>query len=349
MARMKLRNPKGKVAIAGAGAIAVVHSLAAPAADLKVTAVASKGGSSARHLAGNIDARKVSLDALPAGAPLLIVATPPSSHEQFALQGLAAGADVLIEKPVAPTLAAADRLIDAAASPDAGRMLVAENLIHSPFWSVVMERRAELGRLGHLSGRVVQTPPEWGHFLQPLTDGGVLFDLGVHPVALMLLLADEPVVSVSAELSSQRSDGADDWASLRIRFASGLVAELETSWRQDPEQGEEAHWALQAASNDAVVRLEFAPEPHVEFNGDEIHVEMRHSAPDPRLESLGYVDQLIDFADRSSSRGQTLTQARDVLEVICAAYASAGNGGAEVTLPFDGDLSATPMQLWRGV
>ncbi len=37
-----------------------------------------------------------------------------------------------------------------------------------------------------------------------------------------------------------------------------------------------------------------------------------------------------------------------MLEVICAAYRSAGSGGDEVTLPFDGDRTATPLQLWKG-
>ena len=59
------------VALAGAGAIAVVHALAAPSAGCRVTAVASAGGSSARHLAGQLDeqvrhaVRAVPIDDLP--------------------------------------------------------------------------------------------------------------------------------------------------------------------------------------------------------------------------------------------------------------------------------------------
>ena len=39
---------------------------------------------------------------------------------------------------------------------------------------------------------------------------------------------------------------------------------------------------------------------------------------------------------------------RDVLELICAAYASAGRGGAWVALPFDGPRDRTPLELWLG-
>ena len=48
------------------------------------------------------------------------------------------------------------------------------------------------------------------------------------------------------------------------------------------------------------------------------------------------------------SRAMSSDAARDVLEVICAAYASAGDGGTEVPVPFAGDRTLTPMHLWRG-
>ena len=70
-----------------------------------------------------------------------------------------------------------------------------------------------------------------------------------------------------------------------------------------------------------------------------------HERTDPRLEQLGYVDQLLDLVG-DATVGQTAEQARLVLEVICAAYASAGSA-EPVSLPFTGDRSATPMQLWR--
>ena len=39
---------------------------------------------------------------------------------------------------------------------------------------------------------------------------------------------------------------------------------------------------------------------------------------------------------------------RVVLDVVCAAYASAGAGGTEVPLPFSGRRDRTPLELWRG-
>ena len=347
LGRLRRRRAGATVALGGAGYIAVVHALAAQSAGMRVTAVASNGGSSARHLAGELDARRCRPDDLPAGADVLVVATPPDHHVDLALQGLAAGAAVLVEKPLAPTLADADRLIDAARRVEqAGapvRIRCAENLVHAPFWRAALQRRPSLGPLGHLSLRTRQPPPDWGHFARPLEAGGVLFDLGPHPVALVLGLADEPVVGVSARLTSTRDDGADDDASLRIRFVSGLVAELDVSWTADTPL-----WDAQAASDRGVLRIELLPEVLLEHDGEPVALPSRYEVADPRLEQFGYVDQLLDLHDGSPERGQDLDAALLVLEVICAAYCSAGRDGAEVTLPFEGDRHATPMSLWRG-
>lgn len=341
------------VALAGAGAIAVVHALAAPEAGCRVTAVASAGGSSARHLAGQLDeqgrhpVRNVAVEQLPAGADLLVVATPPDSHSELVLVGLAAGADVLVEKPLTTTLAEADRLVEAASAPGAPLLRCAENLLHAPAWTAAVAHRRGMGTLGHLSAATRGTPPSWGHFERPLTAGGVLFDLGPHPLALVMELAAERVVGVSATLSSTRADGADDDASVSLRFTSGLVASVDVSWTAD-----EPEWSVQAASDDSVVRLELYPEVTLEVNGEAVGIPSRYpGAADVRLERMGYIDQLRSIAAEATgtpvASGQGPEAARDVLEVICAAYASAGAGGAEVPVPFTGDRTRTPMQLWH--
>ena len=348
------RKRKPSIAIAGAGYIAVVHALAADSAGAKVTAVASASGKSARHLAGELDAKKVSPEALPAGAEFLIVATPPAQHAELAVQGLQAGASVLVEKPLATTLAEADRIVSAAVSAAAavagqsakpgGVLRCAENLLHSPVWAQAVTLRAGLGPLTHLSLRTLQSPPDWGHFAQPLSAGGVLFDLGPHALALALGLADEPVLAVSASLSSTRQDGADDSAAVVLRFESGLRASIEISW-----VSEITVWEAQASSDSGVLRIELIPEVLLEHNGDSVAIALRHPQADATLEQFGYVDQLLDLISRDPNRpGQTAEQARSILEIICAAYQSAAHEGTEVQLPFDGDRSLTPMRLWKG-
>jgi hypothetical protein len=104
---------------------------------------------------------------------------------------------------------------------------------------------------------------------------------------------------------------------------------------------------VQAAADDGVVRLELYPDVVVEADGEPVDLPpVRADAADPALDRFGYIDQLADLA-AGGPAGQTADAARVVLDVICAAYASAGTGGAEMTLPFEGDRTRTPMQLWR--
>jgi predicted dehydrogenase len=261
-----------------------------------------------------------------------------------------------VEKPLATTLAEADRIVSAAAaattaaaaagqSANSGAVLrCAENLLHSPVWAQAVTLRAALGPLTHLSLRTLQPPPDWGHFAQPLSAGGVLFDLGPHALALALGLADEPVLAVSASLSSTRQDGADDSATVVLRFESGLRASIEISW-----VSEFTVWEAQASSETGVLRIELIPEVVLEHNGEPVAIALQHPQADPTLEQFGYVDQLLDLISLDPNRpGQTADQARTILEIICASYQSAGQEGNEVHLPFEGDRSLTPMQLWKG-
>ncbi len=72
---------------------------------------------------------------------------------------------------------------------------------------------------------------------------------------------------MSAELSSDRSDGADDHAVVPLRFSDG------TGGRGHDQLagGIEPTWDLQAASDAGVVRLELIPEVLVESTGPRRH------------------------------------------------------------------------------
>ena len=347
------------LAFAGAGRITVVHGLAAREVDgVTVTRVASRTEATAAERAKQIGARVCRYDELPAGADVVLVATPPSRHAADALQAMAAGAKVIVEKPIATTLADADALV--AASSAAGHALgYGENLAFAPIILAAEALTADLGPLRHLEVRALQARPDWGGFLDAEWGGGVLFDLGVHPLAVALLLAraadSGPAVSVRAELSGADDIAVDDQARAWVTFASGLVATVEASWASD-----QPSWDLQAASDTGVVRAELIPHLLLERNGEPVAVPSstvgspagaRGEAPLPQLQQFGYVAQLrellADFADgREPQMGAEF--GRQVLEIVCAAYASAGAAGDPVPLPFAGSRDLTPLQLWRG-
>lgn len=332
------------VALCGAGTIAGVHALAAREANLPVVAVASRSRERASRRATEFGCRAVDYDRLPAGAEIVVVATPPAQHAEHTRAALAAGASVLVEKPLCRTLAEADQM---AAADGAHRIVYAENLAFSPVVEEFLGRARTLGPLTHLEARTLQSRPTWGDFLDPSWGGGVLFDLGVHPLALVVLVArssgNGDVESVRAELSGDSTDlHADVW----LTFGSGLRAHVVASW-DGPESGV---WDLQASSRTAVLRADLRPDIALEMNGEPIALPAT-SASIPIIEQFGYVAQMRAVADtQHDGRGSFMDVkfGRAILEIVAAAYVSARHGGAETPVPCGCDRDLTPWELWRG-
>lgn len=338
-------------ALAGAGSMAGVHGLALrslPGA--RVVAVASRTPEAAQRRAAEVGGRAVRYDELPAGADIVVVATPPARHAADALRAIAAGAAVVVEKPLCTTLADADRLVRVV---DAGGVLTyAENLLFADTTGTALSHVASIGPLRHLTARALQPRPTWGDFTRRHWGGGVLFDLGVHPLALLVRAAGSAVpVAVRAELASGPGLEVEDRARLRLRFDSALVAELEVSWRDH-----RPVWDLQAASDTGVVRYELLPEVVLERDGEPVPLPpLPRRDDDPaglasQVDQLGYVEQLRD-AEAAWRAGRSTTVSdvrlgRQLLDIVCAASVSARTG-EEVGLPFDGPRDRSPVELWR--
>jgi predicted dehydrogenase len=249
----------------------------------------------------------------------------------------------LCEKPLSVTLAEADALVDAAD----GRLVYAENLAFAPVIERAVALSAGLGQLNHLEVRSLQARPDWGDFLTAGWGGGVLFDLGVHPLAVALLVAaPAAVVEVQAHLDGADDIDVDEHAQLDMRFDSGLVARVEASWREQ----QSAVWDLQAASPTGVVRAELIPTIALEHDGDPVTLPPTREGVVPELESFGYLRQLEVARDVSQGQRTEVTAAfgRTVLDIVCAAYRSAGREGEPEAVPFQGPRDCTPLALWRG-
>jgi predicted dehydrogenase len=329
------------IAIAGAGVAGRLHAAAAAeSSGISIRQIVSRTAEGASRLGTEVGTDHGTLAELSRRTEVVVIATPPESHLELALGAIDAGQAVLVEKPLCATLDEADRLI---ATTDASGAVAgyAENLLFAPAVDVALTHRKSLGTLRHLSARSEQPPPEWGHFLEPLGAGGVLFDLGPHAIALLLAFgAPAEPAAVSAELSSTRADGADDHAVVSLAFSDGSIGEATISWT-----AAEPTWDLQAASDAGVVLLGLIPEVVVEANGDDVTPQ----STDGLIVDLGYRDQIQGLGWALAGRGGRVCPlgfGRRVLEIICAAYLAAGRG-SEVPLPYDGPRDRTPMSLWR--
>ena len=337
-----------RVALHGAGWVATAHAAATRQLGFHLTTVASRSAERASMVAGQFGASAVTYAELPGDADIVVVATPPQCHAADAIRLLDAGAAVLLEKPLCRTLNEADDLV-AAAARNGGRLLYAENLAYAPIVQRMIALTPRVGALTHLEVRTLQGLPTWGAFTTDEWGGGALFDLGVHPLAIALLVANAAdegsPVAVSAHLRGGGGHDSDEHANVRLRYRSGLIAHVESSWQAGPE----SQWDAQVAGATGVVRAELLPLHSLELNGVEVALPPT-SGQIPMLEQMGYNLQLSAFAEDLHEKREPIMSAmfgRHVLQIVAAAYQSAGRRGDEVALPFTGPRDLTPLQLWR--
>ena len=181
-----------RVALLGAGWAGSVHAMALAAVrGAHLNQVLSRTEESARRLVESGGASSIlagTYERLDPRTDVVVVATPAEHHLEALRAGLAVGAAVLVEKPLGVDLAEADEMIAAAAGADV-LCGYAENLLFAPSFLALARHREKMGDLHRLHLTVHSDPPAWGHFTAPLPGGGVLHDLGAHPVPLALALA----------------------------------------------------------------------------------------------------------------------------------------------------------------
>lgn len=163
------------------------------------------------------------------------VATPNHLHTPVVLAAAASGKHVLCEKPMAPTVAEAQEMIDACRS--AGVLLRVGFYLRflSPVQAAAaMVREGRIGSvreltLQRLSAQSADGLVAWRRDPN-LATAGVLMDVGVHLMDLARVILDEPIVRVFALAHPPRTSGrTDDTATTLLEFAGGCQAILRCS------------------------------------------------------------------------------------------------------------------------
>jgi UDP-N-acetylglucosamine 3-dehydrogenase len=167
----------------------------------------------------------------------VLVTTPPAQHLALALEALAAGKHVIVEKPAFLHSSDAD-LVEAAAARAGRRVLVAENYAYKPL-TRMLGRLLEAGEIGplrlvRLSAMKFQATPDWRGSPE-LAGGGALFEGGVHWVNLLGWLGGE-IVEVQGFVPSGAATAAGAAVSAErsivvvVRYSSGAVGTLHHAW-----------------------------------------------------------------------------------------------------------------------
>ena len=173
-------------------------------------------------------------EALAGGHRLAVVGTPNVTHLPYTVASLEAGLDVVLDKPIAATAAAAHELHLLARS--AGRQLIPfQNRRWDADFRTACSVAASgaLGTVHRLDSQITKMrvvgKNAWRESADPALMGGQLYDLGAHLVdqALMLL---GPVVGVFASARSVRNaQDADDDTTIILEHVSGAISRLTVS------------------------------------------------------------------------------------------------------------------------
>ncbi len=156
-------------------------------------------------------------DALASGIDAVVVATPAATHAALALRALDAGADVLVEKPLALSAADADRC--AARAAELGRIAMVGHLMrYHPAMVELVERvrRLELGPLVRVASSRLSAAPSSDRSLPPL------WNLGPHDLSMLFALDASPVASIEAR-------GTPGGVTLAARLEDGVAATMALS------------------------------------------------------------------------------------------------------------------------
>ncbi|HYZ33767.1 MAG TPA: Gfo/Idh/MocA family oxidoreductase [Crenalkalicoccus sp.] len=176
----------------------------------------------ARAAAVGAEAGAPALDvpALLAASEAVIIAVPTRFHHQAAMAAIAAGRHLLVEKPLAATMAEAEATL--AAARQAGLVLQVGHIErHSAAIRTLRQSGAGRGALAYEAVRVAPFRPRG-------LDVSVVLDLMIHDLDLVLDLAGAPLAEVSAVGARVMSDHPD-FAVAQLRFANGAAATVTAS------------------------------------------------------------------------------------------------------------------------
>ena len=353
---------KTRIAVAGAGYIGLTHmAVAQKSATCALSAVVDPAPA-AQATATKADVPLYrSLDELiakdrPDG---VIVATPNQLHVEHAMTCIDAGLPMLLEKPIAPTVAEAERLV-AHAEAAGARILIGHHGAHSPIMAKAREviDHGALGRLVAVMGSAVFFKPDHyfaqGPWRREVGAGPILLNM-IHEVHNLRMLCGE-IVAVQAFAShATRGFPVEDTVTINLRFANGALgsfllsdtAACARSWEQTSRENkayatypdEDCYIVMGTFGSLSVPTMRLRTYASAEERSwwkpfRSSVVEMVRDDP--------LVHQLEHFGAVVRGEARPLVPARDGLANlrVTEAIAEAAKSGEEIDLPIDGATGA---------
>ncbi|MBJ2120975.1 Gfo/Idh/MocA family oxidoreductase [Arthrobacter sp. MSA 4-2] len=159
------------------------------------------------------------------GIDMAVCAVPTGLHEKVGLALAGAGVHTLVEKPIADTVEAGQRLVEA--FENAGLIGAVGHIERFNPALQSLRARIEAGDLGEVYQIATRRQ---GPFPARIADVGVVKDLGTHDIDLTSWLAQSPFTSVSARTSTRSGRPHEDMVTASGQLANGVITSHLVNW-----------------------------------------------------------------------------------------------------------------------
>jgi len=356
---------KVRVGIIGSQFIAELHAESFKRIpDAEVTAVASPTEAHVRAFAETHGVPKWSTDYRELvsrdDVDMVTIGAPNNLHCEMVVACAEAGKHVVCEKPLCRTMEEADRMI--AACDRAGvKLMYAEELCFAPKY-VRAKEVIDSGAIGDLY-LIKQAEKHDGPHADWFWDversgGGVTLDMGCHAFQFFRwLLAPAKPIAVTAQMGTyvhaDRTAGDDD-AIIIVEFEGGARGMAEESWAKVGGMDDLAEFYGSQGVIFADLLYGNAMRVYSE-TGYDYSVEKAATTKGwsfctfEEMWNYGFPQEMEHFVDCVKNDKEPLVTGEDgraVMEIIMAAYESAGTG-RRAELPFTPPAHAMPIDLWK--
>ncbi|HRK22823.1 MAG TPA: Gfo/Idh/MocA family oxidoreductase [Fimbriimonadaceae bacterium] len=256
---------------------------------------------------------------------VVYVITPPSTHPEFAIRAAQAGKHVCCEKPMAPTAAECQRMIDECRK--AGKLMQIGYRSHYEahnMRAIEMCRKGELGKIksfrsdhGFNIGR-----GQW-RTKRALAGGGSMMDIGIYSLQALRYLSGEEPVEVMAKITNPPNDDrfvdCEDDVQFTLKLPSGIECSGGSgySWRPGKSR-------FEVVGEKGVL----LGEPATPYGGHRLAL---NGEPLPITANNQFAAQMDHFSDCIRNGGKVRTPGEEGLQdirIVQAIYESAASGKA---------------------
>ena len=243
---------------------------------------------------------------------LVSIATYSDSHASYACAAMNAGAHVFVEKPLAATIAEAERVAEKARETDR-KVVVGYILRHHPSWQRLIAEARALGGpyVFRLNLNQQSSGPTWESHKALMRTTSPIVDCGVHYVDVMCQITDAAPIEVRGmglRLSDEIAPEMYNYGHFQVLFVDGSLGWYEAAW--GPMISDTAFFVKDVLSPRGAVSIRMPDAAR----SDDIATHTRTSLL--RLHRVDEADQDISMADEPSHQDLCDRQAAFVAHAI---------------------------------